>query len=306
VNVQLIDGSRGNHIWADRFDRSIDGVFQIQDEIIETIVSTVTGQIRNMETGRSRARATDNLSAYDHLLRGLHYHRNGYMSFENFRRARKEFQKAIDIDPEFARARAWVVCADAALWVEKNDAVIDKAIDDAKFALSLDEKESESHRILGSLYLYARNYDLSGYHYEEARRLSPNDAHIAVRVGRYYAYTGQVVAAMETVKRAMRLNPLHPGWYWQELGIIHYSMDNFSQALIAFDRNWEQGSFDLALVAATCIAMGEREDAADAAAGALELDPKSAAGLFVGFETFQDRSRHRLLHDRMVAAGIPA
>jgi adenylate cyclase len=125
-------------------------------------------------------------------------------------------------------------------------------------------------------------------------------------MGRYYAYIGQVAAAMETVKRAMRLNPLHPGWYWQEMGIVHYSMDNFDQALAAFNRNWEQGSFDLALVAAAYTAMGDRENAEGAAARALELDPKSAAGLFVRFETYQDRSRHRLLHDRMVAAGIPA
>ena len=80
INVQLIDASAGKHVWAEKFDRPIDQVFHIQDEITETIVSTISGQIRRIETDRATSRGTNNLRAYDHLLRGLAYHKNGHIS----------------------------------------------------------------------------------------------------------------------------------------------------------------------------------------------------------------------------------
>ncbi|MCH8106268.1 MAG: winged helix-turn-helix domain-containing protein [Proteobacteria bacterium] len=306
INAQLIDASSGNHIWAEKYDRPLDQIFKIQDEITETIVSTISGQIRNIETDRANSRGTDNLSAYDHLLRGLSYHKNGYVSYDNYVKAFEEFTRAIELDPKFARARAWILCAEASMWRPKSDRRINDALEAAKYALKLDEKESETHRILGSLYLYQRNYQLSGHHYHEAMRLSPNDAHIAVKTGRYYAYIDKYDEALRTVERAMRLNPLHPGWYWMELGIVYYSMGEYQKAIDAYYKNWELEAYDLALIAATYIAMNEIDRAEEAAQKALVIEPKSSANLYTQFETYQDKEKHKLLCDRMTAAGIPA
>ncbi len=305
INVQLIDATTGNHIWAEKFDRPIEQILQIQDEITETVVSTICGQIRNIETNRSNSRGTDNLRAYDHLLRGLAYHKNGYTSYDNYARAFEEFTNAIELDPQFARARAWIVCAQASMWATKSEQNINEALDAARFALTLDEKESETHRILGSLYLYDRNYELCGHHFNEAIRLSPNDAHIAVKTGRYYAYIDEPDKALETVERAMRLNPLHPGWYWMELGIIHYSMGDYAKAIDTFYKNWDLEAYDLALIGASHVAADEIGRASEIARKALEIEPKSSTHLYTQFETYQDRAKHQLLCDRMTAAGIP-
>ena len=192
------------------------------------------------------------------------------------------------------------------MWRPKSDRRINDALEAAKYALKLDEKESETHRILGSLYLYQRNYQLSGHHYHEAMRLSPNDAHIAVKTGRYYAYIDKYDEALRTVERAMRLNPLHPGWYWMELGIVYYSMGEYQKAIDAYYKNWELEAYDLALIAATYIAMNEIDRAEEAAQKALVIEPKSSANLYTQFETYQDKEKHKLLCDRMTAAGIPA
>ena len=306
VNVQLIDAIAGSHVWAEKFDRPFEQVFDIQDEITETIVSTISGQIRRIETDRATSRGTANLRAYDHLLRGLTYHRNGHTSHENSLKATEEFTKAIELDPGFARARAWIICSSASMWVTKTNQEVNAAIDAGKYALSLDVNESETHRILGSLYFYIREYRLSGHHFKEAMRLSPNDAHIAVKMGRYYAYTDEHEKGLKTIERAMRLNPLHPGWYWQELGILHYSTGNYQKAVDTFQKNCELGGYDLALMAATQVANNNMESALEFAGEALKIEPEASAAIYTMFETYQDESKHQLLCDRMIAAGIPA
>ncbi|MEZ5450257.1 MAG: hypothetical protein R3E89_15250, partial [Thiolinea sp.] len=185
VNVQLIETATNAHVWAEKYDTPLAAVYRIQDEITETAVSTLSGQIRRIETARAQSRSSPDLTAYDHLLRGLSYHKNGNVSRENFARARDEFEKAIALDPQFARPSAWVICARAGAWEVRSLERIDASIAEARRVLALDEQESESHRMLGSLYLFRRDYALAGHHFSEALRLSPNDAHIRMKMARY-------------------------------------------------------------------------------------------------------------------------
>lgn len=287
INVQLIDMSNGHHLWAEKYDRPANDIFQVQDEITAMIVSTVSGQIQKVEMNRATARSTKNLRAYDHLLRGLSFQKNGYTNQDDFLLARQEFSKAIELDPTFARARAWLICSTANMWEQLTTQKIQDALTQAKFALSLDASESEIHRILGAIYLWVRDYQLSGFHYREARRLSPNDAHIAVKMARYLAFTDQLDNALELVQRAMFLNPLHPGWYWQELGVVYYAMGEFDLAVNIFNRNWELGAYDLAFIAACHVANDDIDNAKICCQRALTKSPKSSVRLFTQFSRYQ-------------------
>ncbi len=305
VSVQLIDGTTNQTIWAEKYDRLIEQVFQIQDEIVEIIVSTLSGQIQKVEMARAKSRSTTNLCAYDHLLRGLAAHKNGFTSKNNFNIASKEFSKAIELDPNFARARAWLICSASNMWELMTKKRIEQALIDAKYALSLDDSESEIHRILAAIYLWTRNYKLSGYHYREARRLSPNDANIAVKMARFFAFIDQLDDALLLVRHAMFLNPLHPSWYFRELGVVYYSMEKFDSAIIAFERNWDLSAYDLAFIAACQVANNQLEEAEVNCKRALALEPNSSVQLFTQFETYQDIKKSQLLSERMVKAGFP-
>lgn len=306
INVQLVDASTRHAVWAEKYDRNREHIFQIQDEIVETIVSTLSGQIQKVEMDRASARASTNLRAYDHLLRGLLLHKNGFVSSKNFDIASKEFSKAIELDPSFARARAWLICSTQNMWKLMTKERVEQALKDAKYALSLDGSESEIHRILGAIYLWSRDYRLSGYHYKEARRISPNDAHIAVKTGRYLAFTSQLDEALSVVRHAMFLNPLHPSWYFQELGVVYYSMDKFDAAIVAFKQNWELGAYDLAFIAACQVANNQLAEAKANCAKALLMEPNSSVKLFTQFETYEDSNKSDLLSERMIKAGFPA
>lgn len=305
INAQLNDADNNQQLWAEKFDCKLDQVFDVQDKIIESIVSTISGQLKKVEMVRASARATSNLQAYDHLLRGLAFHKNGYTSYENYSKASKEFAKAIELDPHFARARAWKICSKANMWDLRTKEMINEVLEEAKFALSLDASESETHRILGALYMYAREFELSRYHYSEARKLSPNDAHIAVQMGRFLAYTDRLEEALELILHAKLLNPFHPGWYWQELGVVYYSMNEFEEAIKALQKNWGMGAYDLALLAICHVALGEMSQAREYCRKALEKEPRASVTIYTQFENYQDPEKCQLLHDRMIAAGFP-
>lgn len=306
ISVQLVDALTRNTLWAEKYDKSLDEIFFIQDEIVETIVSTLSGQIQKVELLRANSRATSSLRAYDHLLRGLALHKNGYTSQQSFSMASEEFSKAIAIDPNFARARAWLICSTANMWELMTEERIKDALFEAKHALSLDSSESEIHRILGAIYLWAKDFDQGDYHYKEARRLSPNDAHIAVKMGRFLAFTNRLEEALKLVRHAMILNPLHPGWYWQELGVVYYSMDQYSEAITIFRRNWELGPYDMAFIAACHVANGDADEARKVCRQALDKEPSASVKLFTQFENYQDESKSQLLIERMLTAGFPA
>lgn len=305
VNIQLVDATNRNTLWAEKYDRSLEDVFLIQDEIVETIVSTLSGQIQKVETARANLRSTSCLRAYDHFLRGLALHKNGYTSEQNFGQASLEFSKAINIDPNFARARAWRICSSSNMWELMTNERINEALVQAKHALSLDNSESEIHRILGAIYLWARDFEQSNYHYNEARRLSPSDANIAVKMARFLAFTNRLEEALQLVRHAMLLNPLHPGWYWQELGVVYYSMEQYSEAIIIFQRNWELGAYDMAFIAVCHIANGDRQAAKKVCRQALEKEPKASVQLLTQFENYQQESKSQQLIERMLAAGFP-
>lgn len=305
VSVQLVDATTRNTLWAEKYDKPLDEVFVIQDTIVETIVSTLSGQIQKVELARANSRATSSLRAYDHLLRGLALHKNGYTSQQSFCKASEEFSKAIAIDPNFARARAWLICSSANMWELMTEERIKDALVAANHALSLDSSESEIHRILGSIYLWARDFAQSNYHYQEARRLSPNDAHIAVKMGRFLAFTNRLEEALKLVRHAMLLNPLHPGWYWQELGVVYYSMEQYCEAITIFQRNWELGAYDMAFIAACHVANDDIDQAKCVCRQALEIEPNASVKLFTQFENYQDESKSQQLIERMLTAGFP-
>ena len=107
INVLLIDLSSGAHAWGDKFDLGVGEIFAVQDQIVETVVSTIAGQVRKIETEHAIARKTSNYSAYEHLLRGLHHHKAYYPTKDDAHLAHDEFCQAIAIDPKLARGYAW-------------------------------------------------------------------------------------------------------------------------------------------------------------------------------------------------------
>ena len=260
VTAQLIEVAKGGHIWAERFDRNLEDIFAVQDEISETIVSTLVGRIEAVGMDRARRKNTENMVAYDYLLRGLDFHKSGRTSYEDAVQAVEMFTKAVEIDPGFARAHAWLACASSTAQ-QRIGKISNKQIGQnmarVQKALTLDENECEAHRIMGAICFFKKQFERADYHYNKAVTLNPNHANTAAKFASYLSYTGRPREAVASVKRAMRLNPHHPDWYWQELGLAYYVDGQYSRAIQAFNHIAKLIDFDHSFLAACYVELGE-------------------------------------------------
>jgi adenylate cyclase len=309
INAQLIETTSQNHVWAERYDFPFEDIFEVQDNIIETVVSTMTGRILKIEMERARSRSTENLSAYEHLLRGLSYHKafsSSWPTQDEYARSNAEFEKAIELDPGLARAHAWRICSLSAVRACYSKEMFSEYIELCKFALTLDEKEGEIHRLLAGCYFPIGEFALGQYHIDRAIQLSPNDSLIIARASRFYIFLGEIDKAKILIDRAMHLSPLHPGWYWGHLGMIYYFREDYKSAIECMHKNTEPSGYDMASLAVCYAATGEAELAAKAVAQACEIDKDASIAKYTQWDAYKEPARLELLREEMALAGLPA
>jgi TolB-like protein len=306
INAQLIETASQKHVWAERYDFPLKEIFDVQDNIIETVVSTMTGRIRKIEIDRAKARSSKNLSAYEHLLRGLSYHKISWPTHDDYVKASEEFTKAIELDPGLARAYAWRVCSLNGASGEYSKEILVEHIEYCKLALALDDKESEVHRTLGAFYFALGEFELGQHHIDQARRLNPNDSHIIAKSSLYYIFLSEIDKAKSLIDRAMLLNPLHPGWYWSYLGMIYYFREDYKMAVECMRKNSEPSGYDLAWLAVCYTAFGESKQAKNTVDKACALDKDASIARYTQWDTYKEPAILEALRERMAAAGLPA
>ncbi len=218
INVQLLDAGAESHLWGARFDREFEDVFVLQDEITSTLVSTLAGQVEAARLANARKAAPERLDAYDMLLRGKdHHHR---FTEEDCRTCIDMFERAIERDPDYAVAHAWLACGLGQAMVFKLDDINkleDRVEVEARRGLELDANESECHRLLAQVSLTRGNLKRSQWHQERALLLNPNDDRSVCSMGEILSFAGRHEEAEEWVRKSMKLNPYHPQRYWTHL-----------------------------------------------------------------------------------------
>jgi adenylate cyclase len=274
ITAQLIDAPTGNHLWSERYDRSIDELFELQDEVTRTIVATLIGRVEDAEIKGSIRKRPENFAAYDSLLRGIE-HIRGYGDEDN-RRARELFEHAISLDPRFALAHAYFSLA---LLLEHGfdhapDAIKDRAVDSARTAVRLDPRESRGHQFLGQAHLLRGEFDLALSQFERTSALNPNDAHAAAHRGYALAIVGRAEEGIGVIRHAMRLNPLHPDWYWANLAVAQYTARRYEDAMDSIQQSAARTGFEWVAIMAACYAqLGQLDKARECAAETLRLKP---------------------------------
>ncbi len=304
ITAQLIDAETGNHLWGERYDRSIDELFKVQDELTRTIVATLVGRLELAEVKGVASRRTGSLTAYDMFLRGV-VRMRGYAAVDN-QRAREFFEKAVTLDPEFAAAHA--LLAMSLLMEHRFDAAPDhiksRALSIALRAVQLDPSDGRCHQFLAQAYRYRGNFDRALSHFEQAIALNPNDANAITQMGYALAIVGRAEEGVELIRQAMRLNPLHPDWYWNDFAIALYAARRYEEALNA-NRKFEGRMIYWPMArAAACLAqLGRLDEARQQATEVLKLKPDfRLASEHLVYKNLAD-AKH--VFDGMRKAGLP-
>lgn len=220
LNVQLLEARTRSELWAERYDRSVEALFDVQDDIVRTIVACLDSTIDLSERSRVRRAPTESLAAYGHYVRG----RDLWFGFsaEANRAARAMFEAAIQVDPGFARAhgyRSFTLVQDFRQgWNGATRETLELALEVAERAVKLGPHDFDNHWSLAVARLYRRAFDEAMVAYERALALNPGDANLLAENAEALVLTGRPTAAVSQLERAIRLNPLHPDWYLYDLG----------------------------------------------------------------------------------------
>ena len=232
VTVQLIDAETGHHIWAERYDRELTDIFEVQDDISRTVTSTVAGRVRFTDQTRVARKRPDALDAYDLVLRGRGIIED---SKEKHLQAQQAYKKAVEIDHSYARAHAGLamgcLVALANHWAESDEAALDAGLEYVSAAVALDHDDSYSQFLLGHFLMLTGRLEQAKIHLDRAVSLNPNDAHAINATAHFLHCKGQPEQAIDWHLKAIRLNPYHPVWYLWHLGLAYYSARQYPAAL---------------------------------------------------------------------------
>jgi TolB-like protein len=215
INVHLIDGASGSHIWAERYDRDIEDIFELQDEITETIAARIEPELAMAERQRARRTPPQSLDAWDHYLLGLAqlytFRADGNEKAQSF------FRQAIDLDPEFSPAYARLAYALILSMVyfdaEPDEAVLDEALQTARKAVALDDQDAVAHFTLGRVHLARGEYDQAIRGLEISLQLNPCLAVTYCGLGDAFTYSDRLDDAITQFEQAIRLSP-HDPYRW--------------------------------------------------------------------------------------------
>lgn len=232
INAQLIDASNGVNLWAERYDREITSVLDLQDEIAKKIAEALSVELTEQEKQRQSRRYTANIEAYDLFLRGQSAYVRGN-SDDNLL-ARDLFQAAIDKDPKFSRAYSAMALTYADeyrfRWGTDPDASIVRALELAQKAVALDDQLPQVYWVQAYIYLQKRDYPQSIANSMKTIELDPNnsDGHAMLALSRIH--NGEPEAAVRLIQKAMNLNPHYPARYSSVLGQAYYYLGRYEQA----------------------------------------------------------------------------
>jgi adenylate cyclase len=307
VTVQLIDAETDRHIWAERYDRKLEDIFAIQDEMTRAIVATLPSRVEAARHDRAKRKPTDNMAAYECVLAAKVLHHRS--TREDNAEAQRLLNRALALDPNYAHAHAWKACVLGQTWVydwcAEREATLQQVAAELEITLALDDNDSDVHRILAALNLNRDDHDKAAYHQERALALNPNYDLVVVQQGELLTWLGRPEEGIDWIKKAMRLNPYHPERFWSHLGRACYCAEKYAEAVEAFSRITRPDYTHHAFLAATSAQMGNVVAAAAHAAEVLKREPKFSVALYLATQHYKqdiDRQRHEA---GLLKAGLP-
>jgi adenylate cyclase len=314
ISVQLIDAQTGIHRWAERYERQLQDVFAVQDDVARTIVAILAAHLNKAEIERSLNKPPDTWQAYDYYLRAADAHASFLSSYKaaELYEVRRLLEQSIAIDPSYAPAYARLAFSYLNAWITPldgdyiNPAALDRAYQLARKAVQLGPNLPQARAQLGHILVHRGEHEAALAEFERAMALNPNFTDW--RLGEALAFAGDPARAIEAIERHMRFDPFYaplaPGF----LGFAHYMLKQYSQAL-PWLRECASRSPNLraghSFLAATYAQLGDIERARAEAAEVLRIDPRwtiEGARMRLTFKRPEDAEH---CFDGLRKAGLP-
>ena len=310
ITAQLIDGTTGQHLWADRYDRELKDIFAIQDEITMNIMIALQVRLTEGEQASLQAKYTNNLEAYVNYLQANEHFKK--FSKEETVLAKQKYQESIALEPGYAPAYAGLAAVylqEAWLgWSKTPEQSIAEAMQYAQKCIALDGSLSNAHAILGLIHLVLRQWDKAIEEIEIAVSLNPNEADSVVRLAIAYRTVGRVEEALSMLEKALSLNPMPPNWYLHEFGSCYRLMGRYEEAIavnkMVLNRSPDWLNSRLNLIV-TYMMSGEEEAARKEAVEVLKQRPDFSIERFLKHFPYKDQKIIDGFRVDLRKAGLP-
>jgi adenylate cyclase len=322
ITGQLIEAENGHHVWAERFEGTLEDVFELQDRITESIVLAIEPSMRRAELERARVKPASNLQSYDLLLRALPGLSPGTTKAEKDE-ASSFIRRALEMDPHYALAKALgaFACLQRLMdgYGDAEDVKVGLRYADEALSEKSDDPTTLSFAglALGSLGYRALGFRVLGFRYDEAERaidralsLSPNLLMVQFCAGMIRSFVGKGDAALGHFERAMRISPLDPGMgaFIVGTGLAHLICGRYDEALAAGKRTVQESPTFASGHRLMVIALGNLdriEEAKLAAQRMLELAPNFTVSRSQSVSPFKDPEFRKRSAEIFLAAGVP-
>jgi len=299
LRAQLIDAITGCHLWAESYDRSLEDIFALQDEIASKVITSLQVELTSAEYARAIGKSTKNLEALELFWRGQ-YHLTR-MTKEDTTLARQYAEKAIEIDPEFSTA--WTELGFTHVhdsmfgWSSSREQSLKLSEGCAQKALSLNPSEPKAFMLLCSISVAKKEHDKAVEYAERAVEANPNDPWALVFLGSAMRWVGRFEEAIANVRKAMRLTPFYPAAPLATLGYSSFHLRRYDDALSAGEKLLERcrkgelpDSIGYLLMVAIYTELGQEEKARKYATEFLSANPNWNLEVMKRFWVYKNQS----------------
>jgi len=311
VTAQLIEATSGSHIWSERYDRPVDDLFAVQNDVTQRIAATIAGSegaVAEAERTLLRRKPPANLTAFDTYLLAMEAKHK--VTRESLIEAEGLFRKALELDPQLARAhyglatvQMYLIDLGLAPSVEET---LSKMMAAAQKAVELDPDDGKTHLALGGAYAYQGKAEQALAEFDRAETLSPSDADLLLVIAWTIPGFGESERAVNLAEKALKLNPHYPDWYNQGLSLVFFFGEQYDKSAKYRLLVKEPAALDYAFLAMAYAYLGRTGDAEAAAANVKKLDPTWIAERYLSEAGGYVEKEAQLFVNGARRAGLPA
>jgi TolB-like protein/Tfp pilus assembly protein PilF len=310
VTAQLVDALNGRHLWAETFDRELEDIFALQDQISFKVVAALQVKLTEGEQALIVAGRTTNFEAYAKFLRGVEYVKQ--YNREGNLLARRMAEEAIHLDPNYPRGYRLLATThwiDVRLGFSKNPKQsLTEAAQLYEKVIAMDPSDAVAHSFLGQVYTMMGQHSKGIAEVEEAVAISPNAADAHAMYGFVLHFSGRAGEAIDSIQKAIRLNPSPPNWYFAILGQAYCQAGLYNEAIVAYHKALRHQSDNLPVslcLAAAYSLLNDERNAHAQIEEVLRLNPKYCLETVVKAWPYKNRTDKDRFTEALRKAGLP-
>lgn len=304
VAAQLVHSPTGQELWAERYDRELEDIFLVQDEVVRTIVVTLESRLQMDIANNAASRNTPSLAAYECVQLA-----KKYTALHDASRAMPYVERALELDADYAAAHTVRAATCYVKYLENFQAdALDEMEAAARTAIALDNGASEGHALLGMALTCKRQYDLAGAHLERAVSLNPADTLALAYRAEWLLRNGDPARALLAMDQLLLRDPIPPTWHWEIRALALLMSRRYQEAILAFSRQVRQFWYIHAYLAICHARLGQSDEARADINKLVSLRPDTTIGhvlLDILVDEFRREEDRDFLTQGLRLAGLP-